>query len=846
MLSELNQQQKEAVKAVDGRVRVIAGAGTGKTRTLTHRYAYLVNVCGISPKAILSVTFTNKAANEMRERILKLTEKDAPYVCTFHGLCVKILREDIFNLNYPSDFQILDSDAQMLFLKEVFRSLKVQENNYTYQKEINKIRKNKLHYKDAYIDRMTDRCGYKSKKSNIMSEYLKLEYKNFALDYEDILNFTLYLLEKFPNVLRKWQDRFEYIQVDEFQDISARGTKLIEMLSEKHNNLFIVGDPDQTIYSWRGARIDFINKFFNRVNITLSENYRSSLPIINYSNSLIMNNSDRIKKTLLPASKNQVDNNKKPIHHHLKNNDEECKKVVERIEELHKVGYKYNEMVVLYRTRHLLPKIETELNNNKTPYQIVDGVKFFENPQILCVMAYLEFIIRHNDTSIIRIIESGTSSLNTNHLNFLRNKAMNSTYFETLNNYINNETLVDGKPKEFIEFFERLGELNKSNVGVLQILIEICNYIGIKINNNNEEKPIIKLFDIISSMEKVRNKSLTLNEFLDEIAIDKSVGDISNEDKVNLMTIYTAKGLEFKVVFIVDLIEGSFPITSCNTREKMNEERRVAYVAVTRAKEILETFDAEGNNDRGMQQETSRFIANVNPKFYECDGKIKISNHSAFIRENKLDYDSKIINKIYKFGDIIDIDNEEKIIIDYDISTDDVIFNDNTQMNRVELESKDICNFVQPCESAKYKTDDIVFHDVFGKGKIQYVDSVNKIYRIKFISHSIENNIQFGTHLEKTNDNVNENGNITFNNGEKVYHIVMGFGEIVSSKDKYVVVEFLSKFKLEISKASKAIKLVNNETYQIAWNKAYKKCDECGATIDKDLKICCNCGKPQE
>lgn len=375
LLKGLNENQRRAVESTEGRVRVAAGAGSGKTRVLTLRYAYIVQKLGVTPEHILSVTFTNKAAREMRDRIRALMpDRDGGWILTFHGACHKILKEEIGFFAYPENFMVMDEEDQKSVLQRIFSQKGFTLKDFSFRDCMNAIEEYKA-FAD-YVPFLTDvkraqkapaLDEEKNKLDAVIAAYLDMQRKNYWLDFADLIQFTLYLFKVSKAALQKWQNKFEYVQIDEFQDVSGEQYKLARALAGKHKNLFIVGDPDQTIYSWRGADVGFFNnfdKFFSDAKtIVLDENYRSTPEILAVSNALISKNEDRIEKSL----KATRPHGEKPLYHHAKSRIDEADAIADKILELKKTGVSLSDIAVLYRGNYLSRVIETSFVKKRRP-----------------------------------------------------------------------------------------------------------------------------------------------------------------------------------------------------------------------------------------------------------------------------------------------------------------------------------------------------------------------------------------------------------------------------------------------------------------------------------------------
>ena len=437
--SRLDKEQLEAVETTEGYVRVVAGAGSGKTRTLTHRYLYLVKEMGISPSNILCVTFTNKAANEMKKRIRSiLGGDDSGYISTFHGFCVRFLREEIHVLNYPKEFMILDEDDQKSLLRKAYADLGFSLKDLKISSVLDFIggrKANDLDYVSLFAELPSENANGQSvdrheenretpidhllelsdmaddKWMKVYYRYLYEQKKNYALDFDDLILVTLYILENFPEQLDKWRKRMMYVMVDEYQDIDGQQYQLADLLSSYHKNLFVVGDPDQTIYGWRGADVNRILEFdqFHKgtKTILLQNNYRSTPSILKVPDAVIKNNEFRIEKVLRPVRIG----GKTPVFYHAKNTREEAKWIVERIQnavqnKLAGGGTHYKDIAVLYRMHSQSRSVEEALMAENIPYKVYSGVGFYQRKEIKDVICYLRMLVYADDLSFLRTVNT--------------------------------------------------------------------------------------------------------------------------------------------------------------------------------------------------------------------------------------------------------------------------------------------------------------------------------------------------------------------------------------------------------------------------------------------------------
>ncbi|MCB0479713.1 MAG: UvrD-helicase domain-containing protein, partial [Crocinitomicaceae bacterium] len=410
----LNDQQLEAVTSTEGYVRVIAGAGSGKTKALTSRYAYIVQGLGISASNILCVTFTNKAAREMRIRVKRLIgdQHDLSYITTYHGFCVRVLREDINKIGYPKNFVIMDVEDQKTILRDVYNEFGITSKLITFKQVLRHIskRKSSQEYLD-YIIKPADKQP-NNDLDNIFHRYLEKQQRNFALDFDDLINFTLFIFLTHNEILQKWQKRLHYIQVDEMQDSSEKQFLLVSMLSETHKNFFVVGDPDQTIYEWRGAKpeflVEFDQQFPSSKTIIMNQNYRSTPNILTLGNHIIKNNKIRVDKDMFTQNPQGVE----VVHFHAQNEAEEGNWIADEIANLvSKNDCKYSEFAILYRANHISRSIEQAFVKKNIPYTIFGGIRFFERKEIKDTLSYLRLVEFEDDISFLRIINTPSRGL---------------------------------------------------------------------------------------------------------------------------------------------------------------------------------------------------------------------------------------------------------------------------------------------------------------------------------------------------------------------------------------------------------------------------------------------------
>ena len=627
LLAGLNSAQREAVTATEGYVRVIAGAGSGKTRALAHRFAFLVNELGILPGNILCVTFTNKSANEMRQRIHNLTgDNDTGYINTFHGFCVSILQEDSHAVQYPKRFLVLDNsdiDAMLQIIYEE-RGLTLRDMTFSAARdmiEIQKLAKKPEYYRDMItmsLDTLREKYDQaRSTEDIIFYGYLYQEKKCFGLDYNDLLKFSLYIFEQHEDIRLKWQQRLEYIMIDEFQDIDLIQYQLMEVLCGYHQNLFIVGDPDQTIYTWRGADVRFLldfDKNFPAVKtILMMENYRSTPEILAAANSLIAVNETRIKKDLLPTRPGGPE----VLCHLAKNQEGEARWMVEEMERLHSQGVAYRDMTVLYRAHYVSRAVEEALLAAKIPYTIYSGVQFFDRREIKDALSYLRMIAYRDDLSFRRIANVPKRNLGKRRMAFLEDytAAHGGTLFAALQRNLDDPIFRGTKAGQFLSLIEAFSQ-DYQGRPVSEVLAAILNESGYEamLRTEGSQERLDNLAELKQSIyefETTCGEESTLEQYLSHVALFTG-GDLAETgDKVKLMTVHAAKGLEFPHVFLCGMNEGIFPSRKVRSMPGMEEERRLAFVALTRARDRLYLSESGGRNFDGSPRYPSRFLLDI-------------------------------------------------------------------------------------------------------------------------------------------------------------------------------------------------------------------------------------------
>ena len=686
ILQGLNASQLEAVTSTEGFIRVIAGAGSGKTRALARRFAYLVNEIGILPGNILCVTFTNKSANEMRQRIHNLTgDNDTGYISTFHSFCVSVLQEDSHALQYPKSFLVLDNSDIDSMLKIIYEERGLTLRNMTFSKardmiEIRKLIKEPKYYLDMLnmsLDTLRQKYLTATEPSDIIFYgYLYQEKKCFGLDYNDLIKFTLYIFEQNEAVKIKWQQRLEYIMIDEFQDIDELQYKLMSVLCGYHKNLFIVGDPDQTIYTWRGANVRYLldfDKIFPSVKtIMMMQNYRSTPQIVSVVNDLIDKNKFRIKKNLMPT----IADGRKVICHHADTSEREAMWIAEQIQALHGEGTSYREITVLYRAHYITRIVEEVFLREKIPYAIYSGVQFFNRMEIKDALAYLRLIAYKDDLAFLRVVNVPKRNLGERRIKFLQEYAVKHqcSLYIALETNLDNEIFKGTKAAQFVALIENFAA-NYAERQISELLAAILNESGYEkmLRTEGSQERLDNLAELKQSVyeyETSCGEESTLEHYLSHVALFTNNDAADNSDKVKLMTVHSAKGLEFPYVFLCAMNEGVFPSKKTDTIQKMEEERRLAFVAMTRAQKGLYLSEAEGRNFDGSPRYPSRFLLDIEPALLdytqtpqegliiETKDYLVINERYLADEENQLSLavGQRVKHNIFGSGTVVDVD----------------------------------------------------------------------------------------------------------------------------------------------------------------------------------------------
>ena len=702
-ISDLNANQREAVLDDSKYLRIVAGAGSGKTRVLTMRIVHLIEEENVYPNKILAITFTNKAANEMKERIRQMLQNEVtqPWISTIHSLCVRILREDITCMGWPKNFTVLDADDQKTILKEAYKQIQIDANTYPFGSMLDYISNNKG--AEISVDRAFELAGDFSgdkTKAEVYKYYVKRQNDMYALDFDDLILWVVRMFKTYSEVLTKWQNRFSYIHVDEFQDIDKIQYKLIKQLTGPFNHLYVVGDPDQTIYSWRGADVNIIMNFekdFKGVKtIMLNENYRSTSCILNGANSVIRNNKNRLDKELFTSRTS----NEKITHFASASDEYEAAYVANKINELHRNGKAYKDIAVLYRSNYLSRSIEKALLDQRIPYIIYGGLRFYDRQEVKDALCYLRLVVIGDDLALQRVINKPKRGIGNKTMELIADTARNE--HKTMLEVLETENIFSGKAKvtlnDFVNKVNRWKKMAESKkIETFALFETILDESGYKamLEEDHETDRLENLKELIDDIKEFTENypDSSLDEYLQQVSLYGDREETMSGDYIQLMTVHAAKGLEFDTVFVTDMNDGIFPNERAMNEGSrgVEEERRLAYVAFTRAKNKLYLTEAGGFSfilQRARQ--TSRFIKEIDDEYIENTG-VGSEEHDAFRNRQTL-YGQRRENTFYE--------REEKREL-YSFS----------EKGEVESIKREV-------SSSGYKTGDHLTHVKFGEGVV--------------------------------------------------------------------------------------------------------------------------------
>ena len=641
LVSNMNKEQSEAVRTTEGPLLIMAGAGSGKTRVLTHRIAYLLDEKDVSPYNILAITFTNKAAKEMKERVEQLVGEEAQviWMSTFHSMCVRILRRDADRIGIERNFTIIDPTDQKSVIKDVLKNENIDSKRFEPRMFIGAISnlKNELKTPEDAINEAND--FHSQMVATVYSSYQRQLSRNQALDFDDLIMKTIRLFERVPDTLEYYQNKFQYIHVDEYQDTNKAQYTLVKLLASKFKNLCVVGDSDQSIYGWRGADIQNILSFEadypNAKTIFLEQNYRSTKTILTAANEVIKNNSERKPKGLWTANTG----GDKIKYYEAMTERDEAEYVVREIIKHRKIGKDYKDMAILYRTNAQSRVLEETFMKSNIPYTMVGGQKFYDRKEIKDLLSYLRIVANSNDDiSLQRIINVPKRGIGPSSVEKIQRYAVenNISMFDALGE-VDFIGLSKKVTQECIQFYELIQNLIKEQefLEISEIVTEILEKSGyrdmLEREQTIESRSRLENIDEFMSVPKDYEENTPLEEqslinFLTDLSLVADIDEANIESGVTLMTMHSAKGLEFPIVFLMGMEESLFPhirAIKSDDEHEMEEERRICYVAITRAEEVLYITHATSRMLYGRSQSNmpSRFLREIPEDLLEMPAK---------------------------------------------------------------------------------------------------------------------------------------------------------------------------------------------------------------------------------
>ena len=670
-LEELNERQREAVLYNDGPLLIIAGAGAGKTKTLTTKIAYLIEKKNVAPENILAITFTNKAAKEMKDRLFKTIGQTAKYlqVSTFHSFGLKLLRENYDALGYDKNFVIMDSDDSLTVVKKIIKDIGYDPKIYNPRAIRNKISscKNEMTTPEAYERYAAS--DFEKVVQEIYAKYEKKLQRNNSVDFDDLLLLPIELFKKNPDILNKYQDLYQYILIDEYQDTNEAQYILTKMLSAKNRKITCVGDDSQSIYSFRGANykniLNFEKDYKDAKTILLEQNYRSTSNILDAANQVIKNNKMRKDKNLWTSR----GIGEKIKYYRAYNERDEAQYVIRKIKELTNRNVEYKDIAVLYRTNAQSRVLEEEMLKENLPYRVIGSFYFYSRKEIKDLIAYLRLIHNSKDNvSLLRVINTPKRGIGLKTIENLtiQADAMGVSIYEAISS---------GKELEFKNLIEKLKEMSK-DLTLTELIDKVLDASGMK-KELEDEKTLeaevrlenLEEFKSITKTFEEREGLISLEDFLLEISLISDVEEYKDDpSRISLMTVHSVKGLEFDHVFVVGMEEGIFPhINSLMDNSELEEERRLCYVAITRAKDDLHLVNARRRTLFGKEQinPVSRFLGEINKDLIETNVKDELPqkeekiNTGEMFREEDVDYQvgDFVYHETFGTGKVVEVTN---------------------------------------------------------------------------------------------------------------------------------------------------------------------------------------------
>ena len=733
LIDELNDKQKEAVLQTEGPCLVIAGAGSGKTKVLTHKIAYLMEEKRVLPWNILAITFTNKAANEMKQRVENIVGNavNDMWIGTFHSICVRILRKFIDRIGFESSFIIFDTSDQRTLIKDCLKTLNIDDKMYTDRSVLAEISNGKNEMLEPKQYSIKYEGDYrKSKIAEVYELYQRRLKENNAIDFDDIINFTIKILTENPDILDYYTEKFKYVLVDEYQDTNKAQFTLVSLLASKYGNITVVGDNDQGIYSFRGADItnilNFEKDFPGTIIVKLEQNYRCTGNILKAANAVIKNNENKYEKKLWT----QNDEGRLPYIYQGDDEYDEARYIVQEINSLKtEEYYKFSDFTILYRMNAQSRAIEDILNREQIPYKVIGGLKFYERKEIKDAISYLRLIANTSDNlALKRVINEPKRGIGKTSLDKIQemSEQIGISMYEIIKNaeeYGLNRVYANSR--EFIELIEKLRK-QKDELSISELLTETLRESGytkaLELENTVEAETRIEnleeLMTVAIEFEEQEAEN-SLNDFLEGITLTSDVDNLEDsDDMVTLMTLHSAKGLEFPVVFLVGMEEGIFPgYKSIGEPKELEEERRLFYVGITRAKNYLYITCAKHRTIFGSTSYNtiSRFVSEIPEELLDGYGDINSLNDDNFEDSNYgwsygNNYAGK--NKTYVF------ENNNLSTV----SAKNVETNTSFSFRTAESFLKNLNKPKDDIDISKYKAGQRVYHKKFGEGIINSVE----------------------------------------------------------------------------------------------------------------------------
>jgi len=665
-------EQQNIIEATEGNIRVRAVPGSGKTYALTNRIAYLIQELYVEPSSIVAMTFTNKAAGEMKRRLKDMIGDMATcFTGTFHGFCNLLLKEEIYRLSYPKTFVILDKRAQIDLIREVAEEHGISLKEMTAKNLLDKIGQEKVRpdyltyiisEDRSLLDERID--SSQDEESIVYYGYLKKQRDNYTLDFEDMIQFTIYILAHYEDALDKWQSRCQYVLCDEYQDVNGNQNELLRLLSGKYHNLTVVGDDDQCIYGWRGSDVEYMVNFDiqyeDTVDFSLTENFRSTPEIIAVANSLIAKNQNRLTKTMFTNNPS----GKRPVYYSAKTEGAEADYIADIIMKSGKDNYTDN--VILVRASSQTRALEESFIRRKIPYKILSGAQFYSSEEIRTVLSYLRLVYSLNDMDFVWTLQRPRRGFGKKSVEELKKYALQKgvSMMEALG-----EQIVQGSitKKSVIAFYQGIMDLHE-NYGKYSAKDMTGLVLGLgyreELENDVDQTKldnVAELINTIAGLEEENMERIPLEDLLAHFALFSAQDDDTGKNVVRIMTIHTAKGLEFKRVFIPGMAEGQFPSKRLRNNDELEEERRLFYVAITRAMSEL-YISSYQCKVAGFPAQVSSFIGDIDYKLLDFYGEKVRENTTAAPMIEKTDFEEgdRVIHPVFGEGTIIGVDMVRK------------------------------------------------------------------------------------------------------------------------------------------------------------------------------------------